>query len=243
MILANMLLMQKRLAGIQLVGSKVQAYQGAALATASVMDLTTGFTGGTRSGVQAGDLILAFYANSQSATAQTYLINSTGYTATFTGTIRANDTYDTNLTSHYKIATAGDTSISYQGSGTLTDAGVIAVFLFSGVNATTPLDVTTTTATGTNGALANPPAITPVTTGAWIVACGASGNLSANGTFASSDLSNFVTLTSDDSTDITIGAGTAQWTTGAFNPAAFTTSFATVNTYSWAAATVALRPA
>lgn len=246
--LANMLLMKANIApppppaGLNLVGYKYQTYQGAALGTPSVMSLTSGFTGGYRTGVQAGDLILAFYATSLSV-ANTYSINSTGYTATFTGTLRANSTYDTNLVSHYKIATGSDTSISYQGVGTLTDAGVMAVFLFSGVNATTPLDVATVTASGNISGLPNPPAITPVTTGAWIVACGAGGNISNTGTFSCSNLSNFFSITSDDTTDITIGVGTSVWTSGAFDPAAFTASFADSSTYSWAAATVALRPA
>lgn len=240
MILANLLMLRrKNPPNIQFVGRKLQAYQGAALGTASVMDLTTGLTGGLRSSVQAGDFILAFYANSQTVV-QAYNINSTGYTATFTGTIRGNDTNDANMVSHYKIATASDTSISYQGSGTLTEAAVMAVYVFSGVSS---LDVATTTATSNNSGLANPPAITPVSTGAWVVACGAFGNLSATATMNHPTLSNVASLTSDDSTDITIGVGTTTWTSGALDLAAFTLSIADSNTYAWVAATVALRPA
>jgi hypothetical protein len=67
-----------------------------------------------------------------------------------------------------------DTTITFSQTGNADNAGTASILVFRNVDTTTPIDVTTTTATAANTVLANPPAITPTTAGAWII-YGASG--------------------------------------------------------------------
>ena len=122
----------------------------------------------------------------------------------------------------------------------------LAVLVFSGVNASTPIDVTTTTATGINGMTPNPPAITPVTAGAKIISMGAAAHGSGSTvTFTSPDLSGFLSAYSADNNECTLGVGYKDWTSGAFDPGAFSLVGAGFDdpNWSWAALTLALRPA
>jgi hypothetical protein len=130
------------------------------------------------------------------------------------------------------------------GSLSSSDAGAVAVQVWRGVDAVTPLDVTSTTATTTNSVLCDPPAITPITNGAIIISGGAGAhNEGADGTFSSSDLTDFRTVGSNDTNDVTIGLGYKIWTSGEFDPAQFTFSEADSTSFSSASVTLALRPA
>ncbi|MGA1346258.1 MAG: hypothetical protein ACO35E_09860, partial [Ilumatobacteraceae bacterium] len=84
----------------------------------------------------------------------------------------ANDSGDSNFRMAYQFMGATpDTSIDVPGKNSTTFASAATVLVFRGVDKTTPLDgVTVLTATGTDGSQANPPAITPSTAGAWVVA-------------------------------------------------------------------------
>jgi hypothetical protein len=133
-----------------------------------------------------------------------------------------------------------DTSVQVSGTGSTNNAGRVTVFVFRGVNGTTPIDVTATTATGINTGRPTPPAITPTTSGAWIYSMGASGN-QAPLAFTST-LPNFITATQGDTTSVTIGSGAFEWVSGTYTPAQFGGNSTSTN-YSWAAVTLALRPA
>lgn len=197
-------------------------------------------TGGLAASASAGDLVVVYFGTG--STVDRDLVVS-GYTEV--AEIYANDTVDTNLVVAYKfMGPVPDTTFVLTG-GTLDtlDAGAVAVQVWRNVNPTTPMDVTGTTATGTNSVLCNPPAITPTTAGAYIVAGGAGGHNAGAQTFSSSDLDGFISSGGNATNDATIGLGYKKWTTGSFNPAAFTFSGTSSTSYSWAAVTLALRPA
>jgi hypothetical protein len=155
----------------------------------------------------------------------------------------SDDDRDTNLRVAYKFV-SGDTATTFGFTGSAQDAGAMAVYVFRGVDQTTPLDVAAQQTTGTDSALANPPSITPTTAGAFIVCIGAAGHLGGTGTFTSSDLTDFLTIGHNDTNDVTLGVGHKDdWTSGAFDAAAFGFSLSSGTSYSWAATTIALRPA
>lgn len=140
--------------------------------------------------------------------------------------------------------TAGESSISFPTGFSNTSYGIQ---VFRGVNLTTPLDVATQVQTFVNDtAQPNPPAITPVTSGAVVVACGGShGSFDAND-FTSSDLTNFLTQQNETASfDPLVGMGFIPWSgSGPVDPAQFgggTTG--NVLQCSAASATIALRPA
>lgn len=223
---------------IQYVGGYVQGFVGG---TGDRTITLTSLTGGLASAPATDDLVIVYFGTG--STVDRDLVVS-GYTEI--AELYSNDTEDTNLVVARKFMGATpDTSFTLTG-GTLStsDAGAVAVQVWRGVNQTTPLDVTRTTATGVNSILCNPPAITPVTAGAIIVAGGAGAHDDATiRTFSSSDLTSFISAGGSDTNSVTIGLGYKVWTSGAFDPAAFTYSSADSTAFSWAAVTLALRPA
>jgi len=138
-----------------------------------------------------------------------------------------------------------DTSLTVTGSGTNTQGAAAIAYVWRGVNTTTPMDVTTTTSSATNTGIPNPPSITPVTQGAVILAAGSVGYDSTSRTLSSSSLSNFFNATanlSGGNTDATAGVGWRSWTSGAYDPPAFTLSGSDSTLFMSCAATMALRP-
>jgi hypothetical protein len=208
----------------------------------STSSTTVGFalSAGTGETVpQAGDLVLLTIAHGAAET--TLMIGPTDYTQL--ARISVSDTNDTVLYVGYKImGPTPDTTFPVVSSLSTSNAQTAIVFVFRGVDPTNPIDVTTTTATGANSRLANPPAITPITQNATVVAIGAGGHTASSVNYTTTDLTNFKTLFSTDTYDIVHGAGYFEWTSGAADPAAFgTTNDSTSD--SWCSATVALRPA
>jgi hypothetical protein len=136
---------------------------------------------------------------------------------------------------------SSDTSFEISGTGTSTHANTVAVMVFRGVDPTTPMDVTRTTASAANGGVPNPPAITPITSGAVIVAMGVGTQNAGTTDFGSSDLDNFLVIQAAGFGNMT-GMGSKNWTSGAFDPAAFSGGNTAIS-MSWCACTIALRPA
>lgn len=225
---------------ISYVGGRTDAFAGQT-GTRSI-SLTT-LTGGSNSAPQEGDLVVLFYGTgSNVTTGRTLSISTSGYDA-LTQQL-GSDTYDTHFRAFYKrMGSTPDTSVTVSGTGSIANAGAVIIHVFRGVDPTTPLDVSAVPAVASNSARANPPAITPTTQGAWIVAGGAGAHVDGTDTFTSSDLSNFRTAGADDTYDVTVGAGTAEWSSGSFDPAQFGFSGTDGTANSWAAYTLALRPA
>ncbi len=121
---------------------------------------------------------------------------------------------------------------------------VCIVQVYRGVNITTPLDVTSTSITSTSEAPPNPPTITPVTDGAWVVAAGASGQRNGDTIVtAPAGYANHTQVSQEDTTDAIIAAmADKPWAGGSENPAAWT-DWATDTGMESVAVTLALRPA
>ncbi len=223
-------------AGIIYVGGRTQAV------TASTTDQTislTSLSGGVASAPATGDLVIAYLGVGSTAFSARTI---SGYTRTVS--ISADDTFDTYLGVYYKFmgATPDTSLVITGGTASASNAGAIAVEVWRNVDSILPFDVTTTTATGINSVLCNPPAITPVTPGAIIVAGGAGAHNQSTATFSSSDLTAFLSSGGNSTNDVTIGLGYKVWESGAFDPAAFTFSGSDSTNFSWAAATLALYP-
>jgi hypothetical protein len=196
-------------------------------------------TGGLASSASAGDLVVVYFGTGSTAD-RNLLIR--GYTEVVE--LYSNDSFDTNLKVAYKFmgATPDTNFVLEDGTGSSSDAGAVAVQVWRNVDKAIPFDVLTTTATGTDSVLCNPPAITPITAGSYIVAGGAGAHNTGTQTFSSSNLTSFISVGQNDSNDVTIGLGYNEWTSGAFDPDAFTFSGSNSTSYSWAGVTLALRP-
>lgn len=226
--------------GISFVGGFVEGYAGSLSSTHSLS--LTSLSGGLDTSPQENDFVLAVLSAADT--------NPTGYTWpggwTKIGTdLYANGSYDNNLTCAYKIMGASpDTSVAVPATGDNDGAGAALAYVWRGVDQSTPLDVASTGTTGTGSLIANPPSITPATSGALIVALGgASHNLGTANDFTHA-LDNVFSDTGDDVLDAVVGACSFDgWTSGAYDPAAFGHAGADNAIFTWCARTIALRPA
>lgn len=224
---------------IEYVGGTTLAITGS---TATNTDVSlTSLTGGLASSPSAGDLVIVYYGVS-SGGSRSIGVTTSGYTEVAELTVA--DTYDANLSVSYKVmGTTPDTLVVVSATGAGGDAGAVAVQVWRNVDPYLPMDVTRTTATAGNSVLCNPPAITPITPGAVIIAGGAGAHTAGVQTFGGAGLSNFISIGGPNTTnDVTVGMGSFAWTSGAYDPAAFTFSSTSAASNSWAAVTLALRP-
>lgn len=230
--------------GIEFVG-RASTATGADAAD-QVISLTS-LTGGSRSSVADGDIVIAAYQASVNSDLTLVIEDPSASAYTLIGSeAYVNNGSDTNLRVAYKImGSTPDASVTFKTtSGTSNNSRIHTVYVFSGVDTTTPMDVTPTSSSAGNTVLVNPAAITPVTSGATVVAVGAGGHQRGTHTFSSSDLSDFYSEGHNTLFDATSGIGhIPNWTSGAVDPAAWTFSSTTLNTYTYASITFALRPA
>jgi len=203
----------------------------------------TALTGGSNAAAAAGDIVIAVFATGSAADRTLAITDGTTAYTLIGAELYANGTsYDTNLRVAYKVLTGADATVTFGPTGNNADAGAMAVHVWRGISASNPIDVTTTTATGTASGKPNGAAITPVTSGAVIlVAGGAAAATGAAFTQSGAELSNFRSATSVDTNDAMVGIGSKAWTSGAFDPVVWTGGTANAAD-SWAAITVALRP-
>lgn len=232
-------------AGISFVGgySTVVGDLSAALS----VSINGTLTGGSNSSPSAGDLVLACYAQAGSDDYDLSISGNTYGAFNELTELWANDIGDINACVSWAImGSTVDTTLSGASSiYTTAQSHGMSVLVFRGVDSTTPIDTTIQTATGSNSIVADPPSITPVTSGAWVVAFGAGCQWGTGViTYSAADLSYFTTDAIDDTYGVTVGGGVKleDWVSGAVNPNAFSASNTTTSC-SWAAATVALRPA
>jgi hypothetical protein len=217
---------------IQFVGSKT-ASKGGATSGNSTVTINTGLTGGIASSASSGDLVIAAFVVGSTAD-RTLLISDGTNNYTLIGTEQyVDDTSDTNLRVAYKFITS-DTSVTFGPTGSDAGAGAMLVMVFRGVDTTTPLGGISVVEVGQqNTALVNPGSITPTDSGSFIVVIGGSAHGAGAETFTSSDLTNFKTTSSTDTgQDVSIGGGYNAWTSGAFDPAAWTFSDTNSTTFS-----------
>lgn len=208
----------------------------------------TSLTGGFGTAPEENDLVLVYYGVAAQGIADALNISvGSSFTNLSGGNAQFADgtTFDTNMATGYKImGSTPDTSVTLSQTFNVQNAGAAVVHVFRGVDTTTPLDVTSTTASASGTLLANPPAITPVTAGAVIVAAGAGASNRAAAFYSSSSLSSFRVASADDTNDIAVGAGLfLTWTSGSYDPSAFTFSTSDATSASNVSRTIALRPA
>lgn len=228
-------------ATLSYVGGSVQAFAG----TTSTFSVSlTGLTGGSNTSPQTGDVVILVFSTGSSAGALlTYRIS--GYTQI--GSYFADDTYDTNLQIGYAVVTQGTNDLFASitgGSGNIAHAIAVAVHVWRGVDTTTVLDTAAVPATVVNTGIPNPNGITTVTPGAQIIMAAASGHVGGVDTYTASYLSNFRTIGSDDTYDVTVGIGSrVMITPGAYDGAAWGWTQADSTSYSNVSVVIALRPA
>lgn len=171
---------------------------------------------------------------------------TTGYTEV--ADLFANDTQDASLGVYWKVMGATpDTTAAVDGLGGA-DAAVAAVcMVFRGVDLTTPMDVTPTTATAINTMHPNPPSINHNNpAGVWTVIAGASGHTLAGAgtyTFPTGYVTNAIDRGQDDDSDVTVGMGYRTNPADPEDPGVMTHSGTDSTSFAWCAATLALRPA
>ena len=212
-------------------------------ASASYSLSLTSLTGGIASSPASTDLVVVI--TGFTATAD----GNPGVTSPSSGVTEIQDLYvngttaDANLSVSYFFAGA-TTSVTVTGN---TTAGATAILVFRGVNATTPIDLASTTATSTSTFDPDPPAITPVTTGSAIIAAA----FYAVGLATSLTLAvptGYTGLTSVKISAIAngllMGGAYKLNATGgvAENPPIFDNNQSSGTGMSWAAVTLALRP-
>src|SRR3990167_1919591 len=231
---------------IAYVGGRTAGFAGTtSTQTVSLGSLTGGDTGDTTP--QAGDLVVVSYAVGSTVNRNMTISTPSGGAAyTLMGAeLTASDTFDANLRVAYKfMGSTPDTQVTLSGTGSTSDAGRYTIKVFRGVDPSTPLDVAVTTATGVSSRVANPPAIQPVTAGAWIgisgcAACATGGTYTAPSTFV-----DLLAGSTADTNDAMIGsAHKIDWVSGQFDPAAFGGGGTSTTNDSWCAISYALRPA
>lgn len=145
--------------------------------------------------------------------------------------------------SYKKMSGSPDTTLDLTATGNAQNGGAVIVEVWGGVDTTTPMDVAATSIAAGDGGRPNPPAITPTTAGAVVVVVGSNASNVTDAVFTQtgSELSNFLSATSPDTLDATVGTGDFSWTSGAFDPVAWLGGTTGVQD-SWAAVTIALRP-
>jgi hypothetical protein len=225
--------------GIRYVGGMSDGFVGRTTA----LSVNFALTGGIAALPEEDDLVIVAYCVG-STVDRTLAIDDPGGTPyTLIGTeLTQSDTFDVNLRVAYKfMGPTPDTAVVFGQTGNAQDGASYQIRVYRNVDPTTPLDVAAVSAVGASSRVANPPAITPTTAGAWVVAFGAAA-CGTGGLYTSSDLSNFLSDTQSDTNDAMSGAGDFEWTSGAFDPAAFGGGGTTTTSDSWAAMTIALRP-
>ena len=229
---------------ITFVGTNPNAViDGASFNTALDTNMTGALVTGGGSGgvVQSGDLMIAMTGTFNRSAGVGAVTDSLGRTWNSV----LNQVQNQTRWRLYWLIAGNETgnTITVAGSGNVADGGLLNIAVFRGVDPTTPLDVTTTTATNTTGA-ANSPSITPTSNNCCIVApyfMDLAAGDSTPGTvtnYTAALLCNVVADTNDAQIQlcyrlISGGAGVAQ------DPAAWSTLAGS----SWLAATLALRPA
>lgn len=207
----------------------------------------TSLTGGSGSTALEGDIVVVITGWASTANGNPG-VTTAGYTEEPGSTdLYSNDTRDANVSANWKImGSTPDTSVTVSGFNNAANGGGTVVQVWRGVDQTTPMDATVTTTSASNQSASSPdsPSITPVTSGAYVISAGLGTDDTTPLTkTAPSGYSNAVAVTGTGSTmSVTVGIASKAWSSGAENPAAWTGG-ETSTSDSWAAFTIALRPA
>ena len=226
---------------IEYVGGAVNSRVGATSGSVSI-DLTADLSGGIGGSLAEGDVVVAVSAIGTTANVTLSITDgSTDYTIIGSQQYVVGATYDTVLRVAYKrMGATPDTTVVFGPSGGTARAQTVAVYVLRGVDPDNLLDVAEVTSSDTASSQPNPGSITPSTPGAFIIAIGAAA-MKTSATFSSSDLTGFLSIQQNDNQDSVLGIGYHEWTSGAFDAAAWTGN-STTNA-SWATKVLAFLPA
>lgn len=230
---------------IQFVGATTAGKAGATSGNTTIA-LNSGLSGGVASGVAEGDLVIAVFGTGATADRTLAITDGSNNYTLIDSELYQDDTLDTNLRVAYKfMGGTPDASTTFGPTGDANDSGAMAVYVFRGVDPTTPLDVAAVSGQAADTSRVVPPDITPSTAGAYVVIVGAAAHNGGVDTFTSTDLiADFATQGgTNDTNDVTIGVGHIDnWTSGATNAATWGHSQTDSTSFSWAGITLALRP-
>jgi hypothetical protein len=207
------------------------ALEGAALDGG---DVTLTFPGG----VAEGDVVYVWGGHDRGAgeTTRDAAINTSGYTTIYED---ATDFHQyTFIVARKVMGPTPDSDVVCEGGGDASEGVAYCAYILRGVDTGTPEDATRTVAAdgSTNP---NPPAITTVTNGAWVLTLVGSSVSDASVT-APSGYGNQVDVNADDTRNSTVaGATLEKATAGAEDPGTWTNW----GNSRWQAVTVAVRPA
>lgn len=218
------------------------------VASAATQTITYALTGGSDAVPAAGDLVIIGYGEGAGGDATlSGRISTSGYS--LITELFAADTNNSNLAVFTKfMGVTPDSNVVVVGSTTSNAAATVNIQVWRGVNTTTPLSPTTTTATGSNSGNADPAAITPTYSGNVIA-------IFANSASATANTATFTAASTSYMTDfrqvaraggVYRGLGGQGYVTGrsagvSYNPAAWALS-ADSTAFAWTAATLALSP-
>lgn len=226
--------------------SFVGGQKGSRAGSVSAATITYALAGGSDSTPQPGDLVLiAIGVGTVDRVPACQITTPSGFAAY--GQLDVNNSgvnFDTSMDVNWKfMGGTPDTTFDLPSTGNASDAQTYAVLVFRGVDAGVD-DVASTTATGTGTARCNPASITPVTVGAWPVICGCGAVATGLDYTAPANYStNFQTTFGSDDNDSLIGCGyRSDWSAGAEDPAVYGAGSVSASG-SWAARTIALKPA
>jgi hypothetical protein len=208
----------------------------------------TALTGGIGSSVLEGDLVVVFSGWSSGTNGDPGVVSPA---ATEVADLYVSGTNDANMSAAYFFAGASPpTSVVVYAFPSTANGSAGTALVFRGVDITTPLDATSTTATNNANNDPNPPAITPVTSGAWVVIGGLTALANNTGTHTAPAGYTLAGTASISGTGggsargvICSGAYKANVTPGVSeDPGSFVASAGGTSS-TWAAVTMALRPA
>ena len=192
-------------------------------------------------GIAKGDVVFAAYCEGGVLRPnQDMDMVTAGYTEL--ADLFADDTLEANLGVFRKVqGVTPDTTAVFDGHGGSADGVAAAVVVLSDVDTVTPEDTATTTATGINDGTPDPPSITTVTAGAWVIAIG--GSSAEDVPTAPANYENLVTdLNAADAGKSSVMMATRLIASPTSeNPGVFGNIVVDI-TDAWAAATIAVRP-
>jgi hypothetical protein len=227
--------------GITLVGTK-KASIGS---TAALPFDFTGLTGGSDTSPSVGDYFLIVLGSGNGGpTIPSLSVNPVGLLGSLVA-ISSSDSIDSGLRILDGVYEAGSSTGGTMAAETSINGRGYAIVVLRGVNATTPQDTAATTASGTNGSNPVPPAITPVSSGAWIFATGVAGHNDHPATMSIGNMTLLEDVACNSGTyDANVGvASKTDWTTGSFSPNTMNCTAPGSSAHSWTAATLVIRPA
>lgn len=209
------------------------------------LTVTFALTGGTDAAPLAGDLVVVTLGlNYAAASIEGVIQNASAVDYTLAATNYGADVDDCTIRVAYRFMPGTPETSCVLDDASATNRYAYTIHVYRNVDTSSPMDTAAVSANGANTALADPPAITPVTPGAWIQASGVGSIGSGNGLFTSAELTAFLSSVHSSGARAVVGSGYyTGWSSGAFNPAAFVYGGTDSTDSSWAAVTLALRPA